>query len=89
MTLAEMGLLQNLRTTPLHYFRLLVIRHLVFWALTIPSQGEELYNGIRLPSPWPHTNAVLLSLEPPVVPHLAATPLSGTDPRAVGLIKGK
>lgn len=74
MTSAESGLLQNLRTTTLNYFRLLVITHLVFWALTIPSQGEELYNGIRLPSPWPPTNAVLLSLEPPVVPYLEVPP---------------
>ena len=41
--------------------------------LTALPQGEVLYNGIRLTSPWPPTNYVL-TLEPVKPPYLASPP---------------
>ena len=37
------------------------------------AQGEVLYNGIRLSSPWPPRDHVL-TLDPPVAPYLASPP---------------
>jgi hypothetical protein len=56
-------------------------RNILLWAVlplmlgecaALP-QGEVLYNGIRLSSPWPPQDCTL-TLEPPVAPYLASPP---------------
>jgi hypothetical protein len=45
----------------------------MLWPLAALSQGEILYNGIELASPWPPTNYVL-TLEPVKPPYLVSPP---------------
>src|SRR5512139_3043910 len=58
----------SVRTSLLWSLLLLMLGEPAGWA-----QGEVLYNGIRLSSPWPPPDYVL-TLEPPKAPYLASPP---------------